>query len=68
MWLFHEKNKTKLYRFVLAMGIRREGQYVFPSYLKVNLYFCVLLKYEFCEIKSELVMTNIIHFDITEYI
>ena len=67
MWLFHEKNKAKLYRFVLAMGIRREGQYVFPSYLKVNLYFCVLLKYEFCEIKSELVMTNIIHFDITEY-
>lgn len=49
------------------MGIRREGQYVFPSYLKVNLYFCVLLKYEFFEIKSELVMTNIIHFDITEY-
>ena len=67
MWLFREKNKTKLYRFVLAMGIRREGQYVFLSYLKVNLYFCVLLKYEFCEIKSELVMTNIIHFDITEY-
>lgn len=67
MWLFHEKKKNFIDLSWQWEGIRREGQCVFPSYLKVNLYFCVLLKYEFCEIKSELVMTNIMHFDITEY-
>lgn len=49
----------------LAMGVRRGGQHVFPSYLKLKVFFCVLLKYEFCVINSELVMTNIMHFDIT---
>lgn len=53
---------------LLEIGVERGGQCVFPSELKLkklNLYFCVLLKYEICDINSELVITNIMYFDIT---
>lgn len=63
-----KKKKAFLFGFVFGDGSKERRaveQYAFPSYLKLNLCFCVLLKYEFCEINYELIMTYIMHFDIT---